>query len=286
MNCLVAGRRCQAPLLYVSSEWLISKPVGHPLIHLGYAYEMSSRELAMEALTLTATCYNGLHKYLESSEFSSKPTSYSSSSPLGIFTRIRADKQFDALFDQPGGNNLDILFRDHEEAVLDYWNTWRISDPGQQFRDSQMAATALLLATHKTGYDFFLVHLLTTSHAVRILIPFFPSKYHVLLVRQWWLITVAIYIAQLRPKIDLEDIYHFDLQGRDWEWADSKAVGGEWSTDAHYVKAIRAMKEAGQTWGDEDKFYLKAAVKFASEFSGWGGFSAEDAEHEELEGGH
>jgi hypothetical protein len=26
------------------------------------------------------------------------------------------------------------------------------------------------------------------------------------------------------------------------------------------------------TWGDHDEFFLKAAVKFAEEFDGWGGF--------------
>lgn len=30
------------------------------------------------------------------------------------------------------------------------------------------------------------------------------------------------------------------------------------------------MKEAASTWGDGNKWYLKAAVKFADGFSGWG----------------
>ena len=38
------------------------------------------------------------------------------------------------------------------------------------------------------------------------------------------------------------------------------------------------MKEAAQTWGDSDLFYLKAAVKFADEFESWGGFGAMEDE--------
>jgi hypothetical protein len=40
------------------------------------------------------------------------------------------------------------------------------------------------------------------------------------------------------------------------------------------------MKEASETWGDDEQYYLRAAVKFATEFEGWGGFryGAEDAE--------
>lgn len=33
------------------------------------------------------------------------------------------------------------------------------------------------------------------------------------------------------------------------------------------------MKNAAETWGDEKQFFLKAAVKFATEFDGWGGFA-------------
>lgn len=36
------------------------------------------------------------------------------------------------------------------------------------------------------------------------------------------------------------------------------------------------MQVASETWGDASQFYLKAAVKFADEFEGWGGFGAAD----------
>ena len=51
---------------------------------------------------------------------------------------------------------------------------------------------------------------------------------------------------------------------------------GEHKLDAHFVKAVRAIKEAGAVWGDEDQFYEKAAVKFVREFEGWGGFGSEE----------
>lgn len=41
---------------------------------------------------------------------------------------------------------------------------------------------------------------------------------------------------------------------------------------------IHALKEAAQTWGgddnddDADDWYLRAAVRFADDFEGWGGF--------------
>ncbi|KAJ9272530.1 hypothetical protein DTO212C5_1257 [Paecilomyces variotii] len=271
-------KRVVHEFLFSGKEPLINSvlaDLGHPLIHLGYALEMSNREVAMEALAMTATCYSDIHKYLDDPSYSKAEASYHSTSPLSILEKVRTDKRFHGLFGSPGAQNMQILFRDREAALLDHWNAWEIQDPVKQFRESQEAAAAMLVATRENStarYDFFLVHLLTTSHAVRILLPLIPSAFHIPLVRQWWLITIAVYISQLRPEIKLDRITDYDLKGRDWKWASHKAVKGPHSTDAHYVKAIRAYKEAAQTWGDPDEFYLKAAVKFADEFDGWGGF--------------
>ena len=234
----------------------------------------------MEALGLATTCYNSLHKYLDDASYT-KPSKYSSSSPLEILQAVSADKRFDGLFDHQGADNIDFLFENHEDAVLEHWNAWRLSNPKKQFEESQYAAVAILVATHEPGskkYDFFLVHLLTSSHAVRILLPFIPAKFHVALVRQWWLLTLAVYIAQVRPAIEIDRVLNFKLNGETWEWVDKHAIEGKWALDAHYVKALRAMKEAAQTWGDENEFYLKAAIKFGQEFDGWGGFGPLDAE--------
>ena len=253
--------------------------MGHPLIHLGYAYEVSSREIAMEALGLATTSYNFLHKYLDDPSYT-KPSTYKSSFPIDILHKISEDKRFDNLFDHQGADNIGPIFENHEAAVLEHWNSWQLADPKKQFEDSQYAATALLVGTHGSSggrsYDFFLVHLLTTSHAVRIILPMIPAKFHVTLVRQWWLITLAVYIAQLRPYISRARITEYDVGDRNWSWIDKHAIEGKWALDAHFVKALRAMKVAAETWGDSAQYYLKAACRFADEFDGWGGFGAQD----------
>ncbi|KAJ5152999.1 uncharacterized protein N7482_009477 [Penicillium canariense] len=253
----------------------IMADLGHPLIHMAYAYEISSREVAMEALALTATCYNQLHIYLEDPVLSQAEASYHSTSMFEILDRVRTDKKLDGLFANPGDHNVEKLFASHEAVLLNHWNAWKIHNPVEQFRESQTLATALFVATHADSsekYDFFLVHVLTTSHAVRVLLPWIPAKFQIPLVRQWWLITLATFIAQLRPEISLDRIRDYDLKGRNWDWTATLAVKGEHSTDSHYVKALRALRETASTWGDHDRFYLKAAVKFADEFDGWGGF--------------
>ncbi|RDI89515.1 hypothetical protein Vi05172_g756 [Venturia inaequalis] len=248
--------------------------LAHPLIHLGYGYELSCRTIAIEALALACCFHNFMSKYLDDASYT-KPAnpSLASTSPLELLSRITEDKRFN-LFSHPNSDNIEPLFEKQEAAVLEYWNAWELTSPQKQFEDSQKAAAALLVGTHGTDnkYDFFAVHLLTSSHAVRILLPLVPAEFQLPLVRQWWLFTIAVYIAQLRPTIDMQRIEEYDVKGRTWEWVAKTALTGKYSLDAHYVKALRAMKEAAGTWADSDEFFLKAAVKFADEFSGWGGF--------------
>ncbi|KAJ5594490.1 uncharacterized protein N7459_000698 [Penicillium hispanicum] len=254
----------------------LSADLGHPLIHLAYAYETSSREVAMEALGLAATCYNGMHTYFDDSVSSSVEGLYHSTSPFDILNKVRLDKRLDGLFATPGDHNLERLYDSRKDLLREYWHAWQIESPVEQFRQSQELAAGLLVAAHDESnqhYDFFLAHVLTTSHAVRVLLPLIPAQFQISLVRQWWLMTLAIFISQLRPEIALDRIRNYDLRGRDWGWAANQAVKGRHSTDAHYVKVLRCLKEMASTWGDHDDFYLKAATKFADEFSGWGGFN-------------
>ncbi|KAK4988051.1 hypothetical protein LTR50_004167 [Elasticomyces elasticus] len=277
-----------AEFLFEGEEPLINNLVAglaHPLIHLGYAYELSSRTIATEALTLAACFRNPLHTYLDDPSYT-RPSSNPSTSSLEILHRIADDPRFNGLLDHQGSDNIDIILANEEtrEAVLEHWNALDMSDPKKQFEDCQRTAIALLVATHQKGelYDFFVVHLLTSSHAVRILLPVLPAKWHVPLVRQWWLFCVLVYIAQLRRAIKQDRIADYPLEGRNWKSVDDRAVNGKHATDAHFVKACRAMKEAANLWGDEDKYILKAAVSFAAEFDGWGGFNSKSEEEERI----
>jgi hypothetical protein len=250
--------------------------VAHPLIHLGYGYEFSSNTIAVEAVAMGCCCYDSLHKYLDDPSYT-KPTSSPCTDLLVILDKIAVDKRFDGLFPSAGLNDIEKLLAEREDEVLEYWNAWDLSNPQKQLEESQRLAAALLVGTRKDGndYDFFLAHLLTSSHAVRILLPLVPAEFQLPLIRQWWLIVIGMYILQLRPRVDASRIANFNLDGRDWKYVQRRAVEGKHAVDAHYVKALRALKEGAATWGDEKEYFLKSAVKFATEFNGWGGFLAE-----------
>ena len=292
VNNLVSGREYHDTDLAVMATMLIKTfTVGHPLIHLGYAFELANPSVATEALGLSASCYNFFHKYIDDPSYTPRePPSNSTPNLLDILQSVHTDTRLDDLTAQDlDANDMSSIFSKHESVLMDHWNAWSL-DPfnaSSQFEQSQRVAAAILLCAHDhtphqnpaNQYDFFFVHLLTTSHAIRILLPVLPAQFHVPVLRQWWLLTLAVYITQGRPEIKIERVEGFKRkEGRGWDWVKEQAVEGRWYRDAHFVKGLRALMVAGETWGDDkdglggNDFWLKGAVKLGEEFDGWGGF--------------
>ncbi|KAJ5455240.1 hypothetical protein N7475_010361 [Penicillium sp. IBT 31633x] len=248
---------------------------GFPLIHLAYAFEMNSREVAMEALGLAATCHNGIYRPLEDPKHSQNETPYESKSLFAILDLVRNDKALDDICSSPGGENLDTLLASRNAVLLNHCKAWKIENPMEQFRESQELAAALLIGTaavDSTGhYDLFFASILASSHAVRVMLPFIPPQFQISLLRQWWLVTIGNYVAQLRPEIKVDPIRKYDLDGKNWDWVADRAVNGEYSLNVNFVTTTQALKEMASTWGDSDSFFLKAAVQFVTEFKGWRG---------------
>lgn len=251
---------------------------------MGYAYELHSQTLAIEALSHVSSFYSPLHKYIEDPSYT-RPAPWTSDSPLEVLQHMSQDSRFSSLSypsSNGGEENVDSIpsDKDKEALMLEYWNALTVHNLPSQFEYAQRGAVATLIGSHNPGekFDFFLVHLLTSSHALRIVLPLLDKKHHIPLIRQWWLLVVQVYMAQGVPKIDPAKVHTVDLKGRSWDWVEKEALEGKWNHDAHFVKALRAMKVAGETWGDEYLFFIKAAVGLADEFSGWGGFSTQEEE--------
>ena len=252
------------------------------MIHLSYAYILSNRTIAIEALTLATTSYNHLHNYLDDPSYTF-PVDNSTTSLLSLLNEIHNDPRFsDFPTSLHGTVDSPDPFKTHERPILEYWNRWTItSDITHAFHHSQELVTLLLCTTDPPSnpptstHDFFLVHLLTTSHAIRIILPLLPNRHHISLIRQWWLLTITTYLTQHRPKIHPDRLTNYNPTPHDWKWVIGQAVNGPHSLDSHYVKAIHTMKEASETWKHTEhdaESWLKAAVMFAAGFKGWGGF--------------
>jgi hypothetical protein len=254
--------------------------LGHSMIHLGYAFELNSKDLAMEALVLIATNYDFLHQYIDTPA----PAVQASIiyTPVEILEQIKADKRFDNLFSLPGERNLKRLFALQEEAVLEYFHKLQITDITHLHKQFTKLATTLLMTTHAPGdpqYDFFFCHTLTTAYAIRILLPELPRSCSESLIRQHWLFIVFVYIVQFRPVISPQLVEEVDTQGKSWDDIVNQALSRK-LPDTHFVKAIRTMKMNAELWPEEDEWYKKAACKMVKEFRRWVGFGALGEEEE------
>ncbi|RMZ86776.1 hypothetical protein DV736_g5993, partial [Chaetothyriales sp. CBS 134916] len=253
--------------------------LGHPLIHLGYAYELNSQDIAAEALCLAATCYDANLASLLTAPHPS-PTNLTSDL-FSLFSQLHNDTTF-PIYHHPDAFNIDHILanKSHVDTVLSYLNSWTFADLTSAFSQSQRLAALLLIATspklYGHGYDFFFVHLLNTTHAVRVILPNIPPHQHITLLREWLLTALLMYVSQNRPKLEAEYVTSFELANRDWDYVRKQATEGPHASDAHFVKACRVLIAMSDTWGNgEDKWFLRCAVRFAVEFEGWGGFEVE-----------
>jgi Questin oxidase-like len=209
-----------------------------------------------QALTLFATNYNFLHGPIDA-DF---PVPPSSSSPLDktpppppnattssfeIIQRIHSDPSFDGLFTKSGPDNIEPLFKHREKEVLDYFHQYTITDLAAAHSDINHLTALLLCGTHEPGhpeYDFFIVHLLTVSYAVRTLLPVVPMEYALPLVKMHWLFVIVVYIIQLRMKIRPELIDDVKVEGKGWAQVVQKCLNrhnekkNAQMEDTHYLK--------------------------------------------------
>ncbi|KAF4581067.1 Cell cycle checkpoint protein RAD17 [Ophiocordyceps camponoti-floridani] len=242
--------------------------LGHALVHLGYAYEMDCKEIAMEALSLACLQRDFLHKYLDDDSYT-RPSPLAPGSLLDLIERLSVDERFNELPTGVRYNEVEALFDEHQDFILDYWNALKIEDPVAQLRQSQETAVWLLMTSTATNtYNLNFVHLLTTSHALRVLLPVLPPQHHLALMREWWLLVIMIFAIKglsWPSRLFVKE----DIGSKDWAYVEKQALASRWCKDAHYIKAIRAMRDAAKTWGDPCNGFIQSAVAFVDGFKGW-----------------
>lgn len=245
----------------------------HPFIHLAYAYEFNSASVASEALSLACTEFDHVHTY-----FTQPPadqSTYHTRSLEEILDRVRKDKRLDGLFQEPGGMNIQTLQMQAEAAIIEHWQAWTLEDVEEQFADLWDFAVKVAIETGSSAvqYDFFLVHELTGLHAIRLLLPYIRQDWWHDILRQYWAWSLYVYVAQLRrPYLTDTPIESIKLEGRGWEWVANQVEVNPNSLDAHWTKVVRALKVGSELEPHRAEWYLKATVKFITEYTHWTGF--------------
>jgi hypothetical protein len=254
----------------------LTSVVGHPFIHLAYAWELQSPEVATEALSLGCTEYLVAHGLLENSPPDN--STYKATSLADIIKRVHDDKRFDGIFEHQGITNIEALMQQRFDAVLEHWNAWAATDSVQQLENICDTSVLLAIATgdRERKFDFYLAHTMTVAHALRVLWELFPPEQRACILKQYVLFVITVYICQLKPAVDFDMIDTVDSvslgERDDWDSIINSALRHKWFKDSHFFKVIRAPKAFEETFGTKHDFYRKASRKFLVEFDGWEGF--------------
>lgn len=238
--------------------------LAHPLIHLGYAFEINSIQVGVEALAMTAVCYNYLHEVVDKLQAPSSP----SKGAMDIFKAIHSDARL-PIYDKPGFSNIELTAQNCHDQILFHFNQWRMNrdDPANTIEELFDLTVHVYGGTHKSNqivFDFFLVHLLTSMHAIRILHSHIDQRdifEHILF--QFFYFAIVMYISQLRPEINeqLVNDYPIDANEKHWSYVIDRTLNTKIVDDAHAVKVVRALRDAEQVYGYKNGLYLKTAVK-------------------------
>lgn len=228
--------------------------------------------MATEALSLGCTEYDPLHVWIDN--YPEDNSTYKTTSLAEVVSRILEDSRFNGFPPKEGYLNMKMVLENRKDVVLEHWNAWEVINPVEQIQ--QICDLSVLLGlgsgSRPGSFDFYLVHIMTVAHALLVLWDVFPKESRVSTLRQYALFTILTYIVQMRRPFDLKQIEEVKTEGKDWNWVISSALKHKWALDAHFFKVVRAPKIFEDLFGAKNEFYLKAAIKFVTEFDGWEGF--------------
>jgi hypothetical protein len=126
---------------------------------------------------------------------------------------------------------------------------------------------------HAPHFDFFLLHLLLSAHAIRILFKHLPYAVHATLLEAQFLATISYYVSELRPQVKRDlVINHKGAGGADWGWVRGTCfevdVASECANGGNYVRALRVLREAEVEYGVKEGLYLNAALMIVEQMDG------------------
>ncbi|KAI8050245.1 hypothetical protein BDF22DRAFT_696244 [Syncephalis plumigaleata] len=235
---------------------------GHPLIHLGYALEFNDNMVLVEALAMGST------RYVPMGDLVDAPVDNSECDPnigfADIVAQVAEDKEFDKIALSATGTG----FSDKLEAVWNrrdllrkYYNKVAINEDNLDARLVELfetAVTAYVGSAHHQRPDFFMVHGVTSAHAMSVVYKRLPITERVRLLRVEWLFLLLAYIVQGRPSLGhADEILQPYQQDYPWQRIIAEAIAAK---DQHAPKLVYSMMCAEKAFGEQNGRWRVAAA--------------------------
>lgn len=209
---------------------------------------------------------------------------------LDIFQAVGHDSSFDTVLSASDDNRFSKVFSQPRavDKINDYRNQWKLAKTWTTRKDlnarvKELFSTAVVChgATgfpeakedengHGTQIDFFLMHALTSSYFIHILVPHLLPEEAASLLQAHFFSTLVHYVIVGRPQVKMDRLLeyvspnfkHIDAQKPHKHWA--QLLDATVDEEEHVIKAIRACAQAQILYKDDpnwfdDGLYLKAA---------------------------
>jgi hypothetical protein len=220
------------------AETRLMKADGQPLIHVGLAFELSSKTLAIEALAMACCRY-------DSNVLDDQSPGVTKHSLPAILNFVSSETTVDE--------------GDHKGLLRKYRDSLDMSNPKELLEQLQKLTVTLQLGSIENGKPAeHLSMLVASSHAVRVLLPLTPAKFQLSLLQQLWQLILPVWVMQSTTSGGLTPSKGVD----GWKLVEEQACGDD-ELDVWTMASIRAMRQAAETWSDADGFFINAATKFS-----------------------
>ncbi|KAJ3061723.1 hypothetical protein HK102_009012, partial [Quaeritorhiza haematococci] len=141
---------------------------------------------------------------------------------LLILEEIRRDKRIDGIVRFEDENKIGTVLCEAAREVAEYSLRWNVEENptniATRLQELYQAATLLYAATSvrpthtsdRPKLDFFLMHVLTSIHALRQILPHLPPHYARTLLTLHFSCMLAYYISRGRPSLHIETMMEYD----------------------------------------------------------------------------
>jgi hypothetical protein len=213
----------------------------HGLIRSAYGYEAQSTSEVAAGLAYLASHYLPIEKIKGEA---------TSNQVNEVLNNIHNNKQLQAVTFSSGSFPQAFAKLAKLSAFNEMIATLKIDNSSVQ----QLAETALKLL--QEGDDLISLHLVTSTQALRTLLPLLKKEDQEKLIRYYWQAFAAIYIKLGMPEINSDD----KSNASELSWDEIKKLACQ-NSDAHVIKLTYSCFLHAQTYSDE-RFKDVAAAQF------------------------
>ncbi|KAI9009811.1 hypothetical protein BC832DRAFT_620081 [Gaertneriomyces semiglobifer] len=252
----------------------------HPLIHLGYGLEFESPMVVAEALSQASTHPPRPKKVLDmifavdqGSVQGLIPTTASSDATqlVPLFNEIYKDDRLDKLVRFQDSDRSSTTTHKCAGIITEYASRWYIDSNADSLAHALRALFYVTTVIYGSGglrpghpqsskFDFFLLHLVTSTFACLHVVPHLPIDTAIYLLRSQLAMCIHQYIARGRPPLQPVLLISYPLAGNrgldTWEQVMQLAITSE---DLHVPKIVRSLHVAETMYGSEEGLWLQAA---------------------------